>query len=80
PAIDVTWNANTDRDLAGYFVYRRRQDESRAVKLNQQPVPGPSYHDPQVQPGNTYFYSVSAIDERGNESKRSEEASEQVPR
>jgi len=80
PAIDVTWNANTDRDLAGYFVYRRRQDETTAVKLNRQPVPAPSYHDPQVQPGNTYFYSVSAIDERGNESKRSEEASEQVPR
>ena len=29
--------------------------------------------------GKTYFYSVSAVDERGNESGRSEEASESVP-
>jgi hypothetical protein len=32
-----------------------------------------------VRPGKKYFYSVSAIDERNNESPQSEEASEQVP-
>lgn len=80
PAIDVTWNPVMDRDLAGYFVYRRSQQDSAATKLNQQPVTASAYSDKSVQTGNTYFYSVSAIDERGNESKRSEETSEQVPR
>jgi hypothetical protein len=31
-----------------------------------------------VVPGKDYFYSVSAVDERGNESARSEETSETV--
>jgi len=80
PSIDLTWNPVIDRDLAGYFVYRRRQDETSVTKLNQQPLTTPAYSDKAVQPGNTYFYSVSAIDERGNESRRSEEESEAFPR
>jgi len=82
PSIDLTWSPDADRDLAGYFVYRRRQDEpaSAAVKLNNQPVAAPAYRDTAIQPGNTYVYSVSAVDERGNESKQSEEASEEVPK
>jgi len=32
-----------------------------------------------VVAGKTYSYSVSAVDERGNESAPSEEASESVP-
>jgi len=80
PSIDLTWNPVMERDLAGYFVYRRLQNESSVIKLNQQPLAAPAYSDKAVQPGNTYFYSVSAIDQRGNESKRSEEASEQVPK
>ena len=79
-SIDLTWNPVMDRDLAGYFVYRRLQNESTATKLNQQPLTAPAYSDKAIQPGITYFYSVSAIDERGNESKRSEEASERVPK
>lgn len=81
PAIDLTWTPDVDRDLAGYFVFRRLQQEpaSAAVKLNAQPVKAPAYHDAAIAAGNTYVYSVSAVDERGNESQRSEEASEQVP-
>lgn len=82
PSIDLTWNPDIDRDLAGYFVYRRRQEEpaSAAVKLNAQPVAPPAYRDTEIGPGNTYVYSVSAVDEHGNESKRSEETSEEVPK
>lgn len=81
PAIDVTWTPDVDRDLSGYFVFRRLQQEpaSAAVKLNPQPVKAPAYHDPAITAGNTYVYAVSAVDERGNESQRSEETSEQVP-
>jgi fibronectin type 3 domain-containing protein len=49
------------------------------VKLNAEPVKAPAYRDPNVQSGKKYFYAVSAVDEHGNESSRSEEAGEQVP-
>jgi len=42
-------------------------------------VKSPAFRDMNVTPGHTYFYSVSAIDVRGNESAHSAEASESVP-
>jgi hypothetical protein len=47
--------------------------------MNEKPVTAPAFHDAGIRPGITYLYSVSAIDERGNESKRSEETQEEVP-
>jgi len=78
PFIDLVWSPDTESDLAGYNLFRRREGE-QPVKLNSDPVKSPAYRDTNVQPGKKYFYSVSAVDERGNESVRSEEASEQVP-
>jgi hypothetical protein len=78
PFIDLIWAPVTDPDLAGYNVYRR-EEESAPIKINSQPIATPAYRDSQVQSGRTYFYSVSAVDERGNESARSVETSEKVP-
>ena len=76
--IDLIWAPVTDADLAGYNVYRR-EDGTAPVKLNAQLVKAPAFHDSPLVAGKTYFYSVSAVDVRGNESARSEEASERVP-
>lgn len=78
PFIDLIWAPDADADLAGYSVYRRTQGTS-FVKINAELVKTPSYRDYGIQPGHTYFYSVSAVDVRGNESDRSEESSENVP-
>ena len=77
--IDVTWTANTEPDLAGYNVYRHRENE-QLVKINSDLVKTPRFADPNIQPGMKYFYSVSAVDLRGNESGKSEETSETVPK
>lgn len=78
PFIDLVWAPVSDADLAGYNIYRHQQ-RTPAVKLNAEPVKAPAYRDTSVAPGNRYFYSVSAVDVRGNESAGSEEASETVP-
>jgi hypothetical protein len=77
--IDITWTANTEPDLAGYNVYRHRENEP-PVKINSDLVKTPRFADPGVQPGMKYFYSVTAVDLRGNESGKSEETSEAVPK
>ena len=77
-AIDLVWAPVTDMDLAGYNVYRHEAG-GPAVKLNTEVVKTPAFRDAQVIAGKTYFYAVSAIDQRGNESARSEETSESVP-
>ena len=78
PFIDLIWAPDTEPDLAGYNVYRHEQD-GEPVKLNSDAVKAPTFRDTDVQAGHQYFYSVSAVDVRGNESARSEEASEAVP-
>lgn len=78
PFIDLIWSPVSDADLSGYNVYRREAGGA-AVKLNSELVRTPAFRDMQVAAGKTYFYSVSAVDERGNESARSDEASESVP-
>ncbi|MGH9559993.1 MAG: fibronectin type III domain-containing protein, partial [Terracidiphilus sp.] len=82
PAIDLNWQPNTEADLAGYFVYRR--EAGSAEKSWQrispaQPIAAPGYRDATVQPGHTYIYAVSAVDEQGHESARSAAAEETVP-
>jgi hypothetical protein len=78
PFIDLIWAPVTDADLDGYNVYRH-EEGSAPVKLNAELVKMPAFRDVQVVSGKKYFYSVSSVDVRRNESARSEEASESVP-
>jgi hypothetical protein len=76
--IDLIWTPVGDADLDGYNVYRHEQGGA-AVKLNSELVKTPAYRDLKVEAGKNYFYSVSAVDQRGNESARSEASGERVP-
>ena len=78
PFIDLIWAPDTDADLAGYNVFRH-ETASSLEKINSELVKTPAFRDMNVAPGKTYVYSVSAVDVRGNESDRSQDASEPVP-
>ena len=79
-AIDLSWQPNTEPDLAGYIVYRREADTGWQRVSPSQPLVSPAFHDRQVQPGHTYSYAIRAIDQGGHESARSAEAEETVPK
>jgi len=79
PFIDLTWTSNTEPDLAGYNVYRHAAEE-QPVKMNTELVKTSAFQDTSVRRGMKYFYSVSAVDLRGNESSRSQETSETTPK
>jgi len=76
--VDLIWNPDTESDLAGYNIFRR-VDGGPAIKINSDLVKLPAFRDQNVSAGKKYYYSVSAVDVRGNESARSEEANEAVP-
>ena len=78
-AIDLSWQPGTEADLAGYVVYRREGSEGWQRISPAQPVVGPAFHDTRIQPGHSYRYAVSAIDQGGHESARSVETEETVP-
>lgn len=78
PFIDLTWAPNIEADLAGYNIYRHEQGPAM-TKINDELVKTSSYRDMKMQSGRTYYYAVSAVDLRGNESGKSRETSERVP-
>jgi hypothetical protein len=79
PSVDLSWLPVTEADLAGYAVYRREGEGEWQRISPPKPFVGPAFHDPQVEPGRTYRYAVTAIDQLGHESARSVEAEEAVP-
>ncbi len=80
-AIDLSWTPDTESDLAGYIVFRRDVKAGTGPERisPKAPVVPPSFEDPHIEPGHRYAYSVSAIDQNGNESARSGEVEEELP-
>jgi len=78
PFVELTWAPVTAADLAGYNIYRR-EEGSEPMKINTGLAKTPAFRDNNVESGKRYFYSVTAVDLRNNESARSDEASEKVP-
>jgi hypothetical protein len=78
-AIDLSWQPDSEPDVTGYRVYRREGDQEWTRISPGEPVVGPAFHDGNVQPGHTYRYAVSAVDQDGHESARSDQAQESVP-
>jgi hypothetical protein len=79
-AIDLSWTPDSDTDLAAYRIYRRDVQTALPAQRIASTNGETSYRDTAVQPEHTYAYSVSAIDQSGNESKPSAEVEETLPR
>ena len=67
--VDLSWEPNGERDLAGYFVYRADGVEGGEwTKLMVQPVAAPEFRDTGIRAGGPLRFRVTAIDRSGNES------------
>ena len=78
-AIDLSWTPDSDSDLAAYHVYRRDVHASSPAQRIASVGIETSFRDAGAQPEHTYAYSLSAVDQSGNESKRSPEVDETLP-
>lgn len=76
-SVELSWDRNTEADLAGYRVYRALagSDFEKLADVSQIP----SYSDQRVEHGKTYRYAISAVDQAGNESTRSAVVEVPVP-
>ena len=70
-AIDLTWEASTESDLAGYLVLRADGGDETLRPLMKEPIHETTFHDPTVTVGVRYVYAVVALDVAGNRSKES---------
>ena len=69
-AINLIWEPNAERDLAGYVVLRGREPAATLEPITPAPIVEPSFKD-NVQPGIAYVYAVRAVDKAGNASEPS---------
>lgn len=72
----VTWGNVEDPDLDFYRVYRKTSDKDN-YKLLVDKVNSNSYTDKNIKNGVTYYYTITAVDKKGNESQHSQEVKEQ---
>ena len=86
-SIDLSWTPDTDADLAGYIVYRHGNGDDAGGQergweriSGAQPVIAAAWRDTTAEPGHSYRYRVTAIDQTGHESAPSEEARETLPK
>lgn len=79
-AIDLSWTPNTEKDLAGYAVYRSEANGKPArISDAVKPIDSAAFRDSTAKSGVEYTYFVTAIDRDGNESGHSSEAAETLP-
>ena len=79
-AVRLLWNPSTTRGVIGYNVYRsRRPRDLHKARVNDFPLKTTFYLDNDVQPGQTYYYAVTAITSLGQESAFSNEIQKVVP-
>lgn len=74
--ISLTWDSNTEADLAGYRVWRRMEGESDFKLLTLQLIRANAFSDATAEKNKRYDYAVTALDKAGNESSRSKSVSE----
>jgi hypothetical protein len=68
-SVELSWDANTEPDLAAYRVYRSVNGGAFEKIADVGEIP--TYSDKAVQSGKTYHYAITAVDKSGNESPQS---------
>jgi len=74
----LRWQASTTLN-ARYNVYRGPSAGNHPDKLNSTPIEGTTFTDTNAVSGQTYWYAVRAINEKGEESSEFSETSVKVP-
>jgi len=74
----LTWNPNTETTLASYRVYQSTAQGVYGAAIATVPSGITSYTATGLQVGNTYYFTVTAVDSNNNESQPSNEVNKSI--
>lgn len=77
-SVSLAWNPSLSQ-IVGYYVYRSSTSGSYGPPLNSTPQSALTYNDATVQSGQTYYYSITAVDSSSQQSAFSNEAIAVIP-
>jgi hypothetical protein len=76
--ITLVWDPGTEKDLAGYNVWRRDEGKDSFSRLTPSVIPENTFTDKAVEKNKRYEYAISSVDVSGNESARSASLTEMI--
>lgn len=76
--VDISWNFNPERDVAGYNIYYAYSYDGKYTLIGS--TTNNNYVDYGAHNGTTYYYAVAAYDYNGNESELSYDNVSATPR
>jgi len=77
-SVTLSWNVNSESDLAGYKVYRATSSGGYGAPIATLTAGANQYVSSGLAKGFTYFFVITAYDQAGNESPYSNETSKSV--
>lgn len=77
--VQLSWTASQSPGIAGYNIYRSTTSGGTYTKINSSLDTTTTYNDLAVQDGGTYYYVTTAVNNQGQESPYSNQASATVP-
>jgi hypothetical protein len=75
PKVTLAWDPNPGTTTVGYNLYRSETPGCCYKKINGNPLPQSQYTDILVERSRRYYYRVTTVDSKGQESSFSEEVS-----
>lgn len=70
--VSLNWSGISDPDIVGYNIYRKDSKSGIVEQLNDVPVAVTFFEDNDVEPNDTYYYVVTAVNTNGYESDPSD--------
>ncbi len=77
-SVTLSWKPSVSKGV-GYRVYRATRSGGPYTIVQMTPLTGTSFLDSTVQAGVTYYYVVTSVDKKANESAFSKEISVTIP-
>lgn len=77
--VQLGWQASSSPEVAGYYVYRSNTSSGPYARIVASPVDATQYVDASVQPGQSYYYFVTALNVEGIESTPSNKTAVTIP-
>jgi hypothetical protein len=77
--VSINWAASASSNIAGYNIRRSTISGGPYTLVNAALITSLTFDDVSIQPGQPYYYVVTAVDNSGNESGYSAESTVTVP-
>ncbi len=78
-SIFLSWDGSTSLGVIGYNAYRGTVSGGPYTKINSALISNTTYNDQAIQSGHTYYYVTTAVNNQGQESTYSNQASATAP-